>query len=75
MIKIIARCGWSCGAQAAEGAPHHVCVSQESSSNCFSVQRLPRHKGGNNLLQGTKGKVAAAIKFRKTDRKEISNEN
>lgn len=75
MIKTIARCGQSCGAQAAEGAPCRVRVSQESSSHPFSVQRLPRHKGGNNLLQGVKGKVAATIKFRKNDRKEILNEN
>ena len=75
MIKIIARCGPTSGAQAAEGAPRRVCVSQESSSHHFSVQRLPRHKSGKNLLQGTKGKVAAAIKFRKNGRKEISNEN
>lgn len=75
MIKVIARCGRSCGAQEAEGAPGRVRVSQESSSHGFSVQRLPRHKGGNNLLQGAKGQVAAAVKFRKNDRKEISNEN
>lgn len=72
MIKIIARCGWSYGALTAKGAPCHVSVSQESSSRCFSVQR---HKGGNNLLQRVKGKIAAAIKFRKNCRKEISNTN
>lgn len=44
MIKIIARCGQSGGAQAAEGAPRRVRVSQESSLGCFSAQRLPGTK-------------------------------
>lgn len=72
MIKIIARFGWSYGALTAKGAPCHARVSQESSSHRFSVQR---HKGGKNLLQRVKGEVAAAIKFRKNYRKEISNVN
>lgn len=68
MIKIIARCGWSCGAQAAKGAPRHVHGTRNQAHSTSLHGELLRHKDGNCLLEGAKGK-ASALKFRKKDRK------
>lgn len=54
---------------------HAMFMGARNEAHSTSLHReVLRHKDGDSLWEGAKGK-ASALKFRKKDRKEISNEN